>query len=362
MRSRFLAVTFALLCVPVLATAQEVTDRQLVVPLADGGFVAFRSETAKAGTKDIFADIQEPQGEFRSQALADDNHVVHRVLADTAGKYLFGYDLVVTPNPGLKIFKIAVKPLDSQFESRLRVRSSDASDSKIATLPRATAPQVLEDGDAFTLDLLINLRTGMKIVDVVRVSFDRSRLWDINPAKMPRDFTLDAVELAVKEYKLRINGNAVAAGKPDSNFVGALIWFYVEGHGRFIFSLFPREGYQFQKIGTIADNKIEFTLKGERYEWLSSSPILRNGGTWNLWVLHDPKYLPLGSKPAARSEMNKLDELDASIKAAEQKIRRPGSPKSSTFRKTEADSGQGPKRLRVIVGGADRIENLWPKQ
>lgn len=39
--------------------------------------------------------------------------------------------------------------------------------------------------------------------------------------------------------------------------------------------------------------KIAFTANGERYEWSSETSILPNGGTWNLWVLHDPNYTPL---------------------------------------------------------------------
>src|SRR5205823_14524828 len=74
---------------------------------------------------------------------------------------------------------------------------------------------------------------------------------------------------------------------------GALVWCCVQDRGRFIFSLTPREGYEFQKAGIVDGNRIEFTMGGDHYEWLSASPILSGGGTWNLWVLHDPKYIPL---------------------------------------------------------------------
>ncbi len=34
-------------------------------------------------------------------------------------------------------------------------------------------------------------------------------------------------------------------------------------------------------------------MEGNDYEWISQNPIVASGsGNWNLWVLHDPNYLP----------------------------------------------------------------------
>ena len=345
-----------------MGTAQEDTRRNLVVPLADGGFVAFKSETASVGATKATAAFQKLQEEFRAQAFVDENHVIHRVLLDTAGNYLFAYDLMIEPVPVSKTFTIGVTPLDSQIEKKLLVNSTGGS-TRIATLPESAEPQILDDGDSFALELLVNQKTGMKIVDRVKVSFDRSKLWNDNPTVLPRDFTLDAVALRVKDFMLLSDGNLVAEGKHGKNVAGALLWCYIEGDGRFIFSLVPREGYQFQKVGIITDNKIEFTVKGKHYEWLSSEPILPSGGAWSLWVLHDPKYLPFGSQQISRHEKSRLDKLDDSIKAAQAKAARIGDPTPSTFRKqTEAPENQvQPQSFRVMVGAADRIENLWPK-
>jgi hypothetical protein len=165
-----------------------------------------------------------------------------------------------------------------------------------------------------------------------------------------------------------IDGNLVGTGKPGTDFTGALIWCYVEGHGRIIFSLVPRDGYQFQKVGIITDNKIEFTLQGKRFEWLSSAPILPNGGSWNLWVLHDPKYLPFGTLQISKQEKSRLDKLDDAIKAAGEKVSRIGDPtligygKNSENQNTAGGSnGIIWKSFRVMVGAADRMENLLPK-
>lgn len=363
MTSKIVALVFGLLLLPALGTAQADTRGHVVVSLAEGGFVAFKSETAWAGTTNTSAAVQELRGEFRSQAFIDEDDIIHRVLVDAAGKYIFGYDLLIQAVAASKTFNIAVKPLDLQIEKKLLASSPDSQPVRIATLLQSSEPQILDDGDSFTLDLLVNQKAGVKIVDSVRVSFDRSNLGDDNPRTLPRDFTLDAVALTVRDYRLLIDGNLVAAGKPGTNFAGALIWCYVEGHGRFIFSLVPRDGYQFQKAGIIKDNRIEFTMKGNHYEWLSSAPILPSGGTWNVWVLHDPEYVPFGSQEIVKKEKNKLDKLDDSIKAAQNKAVKIGDPAPATFQnKTEqVQEIQAAKRFKVMVGAADRIENLWPR-
>jgi len=360
MRSKSWMAVFILIFLPTLGAAQEDTSRNQVVPLADGGFVAFKSETAPIRSTKTSAAHQKFQAGFVAQALVDENRVIHRVLVDAQGKYLFGYDLTIESVPASKTFTIGVGPLNSQMEKKLMASNVDGPSPPIATLPQSAEPQILDDGDSFSLDLLVNQKTGVKIVDRVKVSFDRSNLWNDSPKSLPRDFTLDAVALKVIDYRLSINGNVVAEGRHGKNFAGALLWCYVEGHGRFIFSLVPRDGHEFQKIGIINENRIEFTLKGKHFEWLSSSPILASGGTWNIWVLEDPTYVPFGSKEIAKNEKNKLERLDDAIKEKAAKI---DDPKSAAFhsKREQVQPVEDGRRFKVMVGAADRIENLWPR-
>lgn len=348
------------LCFPSLTQAQERGPRQLVVPLADGGFVAFQVETAFSGPNKA-ADSQQPHQTLDSQALVDENQVIHRVLVDGDGRPMFGYDLLVTANAALKQFTVTARPLDLQFEKRLMARSGSQSLTGITTLPQSSDLQRLDDGDAFSLDLLVNAESGIKIVDVVKVSFDRTMLWNPNPRSLPRDFTLDAVQLAIKEYQLILNGKTIANSKSTTGCAGALVWFYVPEHGRFIFSLVPRDGYQFQKVGLVASNKIEFTVGSDHYEWISSAPVLGDGGTWNLWVLHDPKYEPLISEHAAEKGKDPWDKIDDAVKAVKDDAAKLRNGKQTTFQKNEDKDRTKPK-VRVMVGGADRMENLLPKQ
>jgi len=155
-------------------------------------------------------------------------------------------------------------------------------------------------------------------------------------------------------------------GKSTSPVAGALVWFYVQGRGRFIFSLAPRDGYEFQKVGIVDGNRIEFTMGADRYEWLSASPILSGGGTWNLWVLHDPKYSPLfgAEKPpdTGKSVLQKVDEAVAkanvNVNVPSQGGRSMVTPGKPTTDTQKADAAKPP---RVMIGSADRIENVWPR-
>jgi hypothetical protein len=344
---------------------------QFVMPLHGEGFIAFKIEAAPLGTPGTNVNLREIQAALTPQVLLADNYVVHRVLVDAEGSFVFGYDLIVEPVAATKQFKVLVKPLSAEFEERLRARqpanaaaSANRAPPNVSTLPREGVAQLIDDGDAIALDLLVNAQTGVKIVDVVKVSFDRAKLWSTPPRRsVPlRDFTLGNVELAMRDYKLTINGELVGQ-KAARGFEGALLWFYVPERGRFIVSLMPHEGYNFQKVGSIENNKISFKLGGDLYEWTSSAPVVgRSGGNWNLWVLHDPDYV---SDFASAEQITEGREEDSSspgwLSDPLARLRRKQREVFET-RVNDKTKRTATKRPRVLVGGADRIENLLPKR
>ena len=359
MRNRIWILVLCLHCLALAAAAQSPAKRQLVLQVSNGGFVAFRSETSSPETQAV-PDGKSLAALLYSQAFAGETHIIHRVLTDAQQNVVFGYDLWITSDPVTKKFSIAVLPSDEAFRrSFLKEFTPPHPNGSFATFPKSTTPQTLDDGDAVSLELLVNQESGVKIVDVVSVTFDRTRLRENSPQLVPKDFTLDAVALAVKNYRLSINGNVVNKNKSSIGASGSLLWFYIPDRGRFIFSLVPREGYEFEKIAVLDEDKIEFTVNGERYEWVSGAPILPNGGSWYLWVLHDPKYVPMfgSATPVPRTmkkSSNVFQKLEGMLNSqgAELFLILPGSSK-------------GPPAidvpLRVMVGGADSMEHLLPK-
>jgi hypothetical protein len=362
MTNKLWAVLFCFHLLALTAVAQSSAKRQVVLALPDGGFVAFRSETSAIDNRQPAIQSQFMASLIYSRALAGENKIIHRVLTDANQRAIFGYDLLVSADPVTRKFSLIVLPADEAFRrSFLKETAAPIVNDTFATFPKSAAPQTLDDGDAVSLELLINHQAGVKIVDVVKVTFDRTTLRDSTLEGLPRDFTLDAVSLSVKGYELLRDGKVVAKSKSAIGQSGSLLWFYVPDRGRFIFSLVPREGYSFQKSGVLDGNKIEFIADGEHYEWLSGSEILPNGGTWNLWVLHDADYTPLfateKSLPHEKKpglvrklegvlEKGPIDSVTLSVMGS----RRPR-PKVST--------PDLPRR--VMVGGADSIEHLIPK-
>ena len=357
MRNRIWILLICLHCVAFAAAAQSPAKRQLVLQVSNGGFVAFRSETSTPESKTV-PDGNALAALLYSQAFTGENRIIHRVLTDAQKNVVFGYDLWISADPLTKKFSVAVLPADEAFRrSFLKDFTPLRPDSPFATFPKSTTPQTLDDGDAVTLELLVNKESGVKIIDVVSVTFDRSRLRDTYVESAPKDFTLDAVALAVKNYSLSINGSLVGKSKSRIGASGALLWFYVPERGRFIFSLVPREGYQFEKIAVLDENKIEFTANGEHYEWLSSASILPNGGSWYLWVLHDTGYTPfLGSETpvpkTAKKDANLLQKLGVKLSSQGAEIEIGGS-------RSKSNAVEVPQR--VMVGGADSMEHLLPK-
>ena len=362
MKNRIWILLLLIHCLGFATSAQNPAKRQVVLQLSNGGFVSFRSETSAPGNK------PQPDGKslaalLYAQAFAGDNRIIHRVLTDAQQNVVFGYDLWVSADPITKKFSVAVLPADESFRRTfLKDYTPLRPNGAFATFPKSTTPQTLDDGDAVSLELLVNPESGVKIVDVVSVTFDRATLRENHFELAPKDFTLEAVALAVKNYQLTINGTVVSKSKSSIGCTGSLLWFYVPERGRFIFSLVPRDGYEFEKIAVLADNRIEFSMNGERYEWLSAAPILPNGGSWYIWVLLDTNYTPLfGSettvpKPPVRKGPSLFEKFEGVLAGQGAALTLGG---SGSLSRRDPNSVDVPRS--VMVGGADSMENLLPK-
>lgn len=344
---------------------QEEGTKQVVVPLEGGGFVSLSTEIVPAGSTQL---------SFSS--LEVESNIIHRVLVDEGGSFFFGYDLVIEPIRSSKQFKVTVRPLSPDFEQRLRARKPFQTRSVHPNFNPSNFPsrsKVISDGDAFALDVLVNPSTNVRISDVLKVSFDVSSLRDVaaSEGSVPRDFTLADVALKMSNYKLFVDGELIAGAKPTGACAGPVIWFYAPGRGRFIFSLTPQAGYDFKKAATIEHNKITFTLGGERFEWVSSSAVVGIGGNWNLYVLHDPTYIPdpflMGVKGATvqnkPGSSSRWDEIETSIQGAVRRSKNGGATGFEGKSDSSRDENDTPSagNARIIIGAANRVELLLPK-
>ena len=364
-----------LLCACVCAHAQEIKKQQLVIPMKGGYFVAFTTDADPSNARALSSSFAEAS--FKSQTI-------RRVFVDSGSNFFFGYDLVVEPVADARQFRVSVRPLSAEDEKELRARTAFKTrrihpDYNAAGLSRASGPQIIQDGDAFALDVLVNPQTGVRIVDVVQVSFDQSKLREAPISESPpRDYTLADVELNINNYKLLVNGEMVAGTRRTGGCAGPIVWFHLPGKGRFIFSLTPHNGYDFRKVATIEHNKISFNWEGTQYEWFSSSPIIGSGGNWNLWVTRDADYISEFYDPPQPEAATPV--AAANVRRADAKAQPPAPPKwtfneeaqrNARSRKqilverepvqTGDPANQPLRRIRIVIGAADRIENILPK-
>jgi hypothetical protein len=331
---------------------------QLIVPMQSGAFVRIRTEADPPSAQDATSNLLESE---------DKPNLLHRVFVDSKNELFFGYELLVEPVAATRQFRVTVRPLSEEYLQQLRARPAFQKrrlhPSYNAAAFSAT-PQLINDGDTFALDVLRNPRTGAKIVDVIQLTLKDPGLQEAESDRPPSDFALEDVQLKVTNYTLRVNGEIVKQ-RPSGGCAGALIWFALGERGRFILSLVPRPGYQFQKVGAVRHNTISFEWGGDTYEWESSLPVVGTGGNWNLWVLHDPDYsLDLFDRPAAAppGESDKTFAQQHEEAVRQMKQRRTQAEFGAPPAEPEPKAANKTRHVRVQIGAADGVEYLLPKQ
>jgi hypothetical protein len=338
------------------AAAQDEAT-QLIVSMQSGAFVVIRTEAASSSAGGATSNLVESE---------DKPNLLHRVFVDRGNELFFGYELLVERAAESRYFWVTVRALSEEFLSELRARPAFRG-RRLHPSYSATAfpasPQFVRDGDTFALDVLRNPRTGTKIVDVIRVSLTDPSLQQSATDRPPRDLRLDDVQLKVSDYKLKVNGETVY--RSTGGCAGALVWFSMGDRGRFVFSLVERPGYEFRKVGSVRHNTVAFEWDGDRYEWESSLPVVGTGGNWNLWVLHDPDYkLDLfGQPPAppdAAADKTFSQQTDEALRRMKQ--RRTQAEYDSVAPARETRTPVKSRRVRVVIGSADGVENLIPRQ
>ena len=341
-----------------VAIAQE-PARQLVVSLPQGFFASFKIEIVQTTGRSKVEKSVDAYLPLDQQVFFDSD-IIHRVITDQAGTLVFAYDLVITSDTSGRLFNVKARPVSRSFEGQLRARV-DQSLSRATTIPtltRQTSEQLIKTGDTLAIDLLVNGRDGSKLVDFISIATEMSALIEKLPPQPPRDFEIANVELKLKDYQLHINEQRVIGLEGRHNCAGPLVWLYVAGVGRFIFSLTSHDGYDFKKVATIENNRISFTWKGSRYEWISRDSIIDGGGVWNLWLLHDEKYLEALGSPVTGEERKPRKTGKLYPDPIGILVWPPRKADNASLKKTEDRVIE----LRVLIGSAKSIEALLPNR
>ncbi len=223
-------------------------------------------------------------------------------IYDSATKSYFGYDMAVSGTPADKSLQVTFGPLTVSAAVREGLEAFGAGVRLIsAPLPKYPPPQTVHIGDAIALDLMISEDGRERIVDYIHFT----------PPPEARDFTVDDGGISLMPIgsppKVRINGqksSSTAVLLPSHG--GATIWFYFPSQGRYILSLAPHDG--FEKAGTLRGGIVAFRADQQDYE--VRLPLFTDASdrAFNLYMFHDPAYLP--SSDLANSVVGSLDRLE----------------------------------------------------
>jgi hypothetical protein len=366
MRSRLLPILAALACLLTAAgsaradAADAAKDGkpQVVVTLQSGAHVSIRTESDPPGAAESLSNFVEAE---------DKSNLVRRLFVDSKDELFFGYELLVERAEGSNEFRVAVRPLSEEYLKQLAARPAFVKRRLHPSYNAAafsTSPQLVGDGDTFALDVLRNPRTGAKIVDLIQVSLSDAASDESATTEPPRDFALEDVSLQVKNYDLLIDGESVYRS-PGGSLSGPILWLALRGRGRFVFSLVPRPGYDFRKTARLEQNRISFEWAGERFEWVSSEPVVGLAGNWNLWVLHDPDYEfdlfdQTPARPASSSDPTFARQTEQAARQARQRNSQAEYGSDSSNGQSHAPKGVR-RRTRVIIGAANSVSDLFPK-
>ena len=216
------------------------------------------------------------------------------LMINDSTRLLIAYSLYVEPQATGAQLLVTIKPpspenLARLLESfrkmeRMAKRYPNLASYGATALPAYPPPRTINFSDRIRLTLWKNDATSANIVDELSFKLDRV----IKVA--PQDFSLARLRLHLSDFQLRVNGRVRSGTIRFGKFSGPLPWVYVPGKGRFIFSLQPHEGFDFQKSAVLEDKKISFNVDGETYEWLSDELIMGQRGKWHLWMLHDSAF------------------------------------------------------------------------
>ena len=257
------------------ATGQQIMSG--TVTLASGVMVRFKSVLTPASAS---------TGSWGEGGISGRGNTVHRDMVDSSSKSYFGYALTIGPGGGADSLVATFGPLGDNLGNSL----------KPMALPKYPPPQVVHDGDIIELDLMASPDGKQKLTDYIQILAHAPEPAAAATIATPRDFTVDdgPVTFNAEQVTFLINGQRWQGMNGFTGRPGATFWMVLPGQGRYILSLTPHDG--FTRSGAVRDNVISFQDAAQQYEVRSISPIAGEGRAWNLYMLHDPAYVPASNQ------------------------------------------------------------------
>lgn len=253
---------------------------------AQGGGLAVSSPSWK-GLEIRFETKIEPPGTLLPGGIISGPDGAHHIINDAAHQRAFGYN-------------IGLDPGQNGQTAQIRIERWNPAGSKVTfdagwtflQLPKYPIIPNVKVGETVALDLLVNPSTGQKVVDYLTLR----RHGDIDLRSAPHDFTVADAELMLAGPRVFLNGK-LEAEESAGGMSGAVIWLYLEGHGRFVLSLTPHDRLGFVRNGVVSQNGLLFRDRGVEFRVECDHRIAPASGTYNLYVRQEREWRTGGRAP-----------------------------------------------------------------
>jgi hypothetical protein len=248
----------------------------------------------------------------RGRSITNGPTFYSRILLDKANHAYLGYELLIEQQQQGKYLatfgKLGVTPLDlaagsiqTRPQSAVDVQSSINLEWKMLSLPAIPEPRIIHDGDTISIELFVDVATGDKLIEDIRINPPRSGSSFVPPVPTvsgtARDFSAADAELQIIQARVTLNrALQVSSGLALRNVHGTLVWLYLPDHGRYVLSLVPRAGLGFKKAGEVRGGVITFTLDNDSIKLECMSAIANGDDPYNLYILHDKDWEPTAEK------------------------------------------------------------------
>jgi len=261
---------------------------------------------------------------LRERTIANGPAFFTRIFFDAGRHAYLGYELLIERKPAgaylATVGKLGVTPMDLA-DSLFASLPIDLEWSMLP-LPALPGPRLLHDGDTLSVTLFAEPESGDKLIDEIRINppLPVSRF---GPAQLPsraipiptasgdpRAFSATDAEMQVVQSRVTLNG--ALKGVIGRTVRGALIWLYLPSHGRYVLSLTPRPGLDFQQSGEVRGGAISFALDGDSIRLESFSPIVAGDSPYLLFVLHDPQWEPTSEKQKSAPNIGSVGAAELS--------------------------------------------------
>ena len=203
--------------------------------------------------------------------------LINRVVIDSAGNFLFAYNLEGSRGKSLDTVTIRIEPISAATERDILQQAKAAKPPKFSGAHVPTVAAVREFpsvgiGEFVRLEILYNPSTGERIYDVFRPIMREA--------------------ISLKNIMVTVNGKGIMA--PPSSMTAAAVRIDIPDHGAYVLAIADPKHvqslYTFQAIAAVDGRRLSWEMDGDKIEIISKLNVLTQAVKGSLWIYHDAQY------------------------------------------------------------------------